>query len=506
MISNTLKDLYEKGKYQEILDRIAQIEAQEEAVSLTEAEQIHCLYYRSRSLESIGQFEEALQVAITARTQFSSLNNTILSLMLVIAHLYPLWRLNRLDEALRVSEEGNTVLENLTTEEQQTERTWLALFDHIKGLIYLKKAELDTALDYLQRGLTIRETLGISQDLAWSLFWIGNVYHTKGELESALDYYGRSLAIFEALEYTKEIGPLLINMGYALWSKGELDKALKFYHRNNVLCETLGNSQGLAWSLYFLGTLYRHKGEFDTALEYWQQSLNIFETVGNDTEASYPLLSIIVTLALDQQNYVQAQKDLQRLQKLYERTPNEETQHHKLLAEGLVLKQSKRMVDKAQAQATLQQLVNKKNLPLYIYRLGIIHLCELFLIEVKSFGDPAAWEEAKTLIHQLSVQAQAQTSALLTVDALLLQAKVAVVDGDLSQAQKYYDQARDIAAEKKLGLRMQQVKTEKERFEAEFKKWQDLIQRNVSLQERLAKAQLDDYIQQVQKKIKCMKD
>ncbi|MFX0090490.1 MAG: hypothetical protein ACFFBD_01910 [Candidatus Hodarchaeota archaeon] len=160
------------------------------------------------------------------------------------------------------------------------------------------------------------------------------------------------------------------------------------------------------------------------------------------------------------------------------------------------------MKDQTQAQAILQQLVNENNLMFVYTRLAMIHLCELLLVEVKSFGDPEAWEEVKSLIHQFYEKAQDQHSFSMIVEALLLRAKVAVIDGDLRQVLKYYDQARLTAEEKNLGLLGQKVDTERKRFEAEFSSWQKLIQSNVSLQERVNHAQMDDYIKQVQQMLK----
>ncbi|MFX0093324.1 MAG: hypothetical protein ACFFBD_16330, partial [Candidatus Hodarchaeota archaeon] len=270
--------------------------------------------------------------------------------------------------------------------------------------------------------------------------------------------------------------------------------------------EALDNSEGVAWVLFQIGTVYRHKGELNSALDSWERSIALFEVFGNDLYTSYPLSGIILLLSLELQDLPQAQKYLSQLQDLHERTPHMVIRHLSLLTEALVLKQSKRMRDKAQAQVIFQQLITDKHLWFVWARIAMVHLCELLLVEVQSFGDLDVWDEAKTLIQQLYVQAQDHHSFSMVVDALLLRAKVAAIDGDLPQALEYYKQARLTAEEKGLGLRLQKVDIEQKRFEAEFEKWQSLIQRNASLQDRLAQAQLEDYILQVQKKVAQMKD
>ncbi|MFX1536402.1 MAG: hypothetical protein ACFFDI_19460 [Promethearchaeota archaeon] len=138
--------------------------------------------------------------------------------------------------------------------------------------------------------------------------------------------------------------------------------------------------------------------------------------------------------------------------------------------------------------------------------MAITHLCDLLLFESKATGETDVWEEAKILIEQLDVQAQEQQLFFIMVDALILRAKCAAVEGKLSQALKYYDEAQVIASEKKLGLWIQKVFVERKRFEEEFEKWRTLIQQNASLQERLKQARMEDYLQEVQKMLTLMKE
>ncbi|MFX0094418.1 MAG: tetratricopeptide repeat protein, partial [Candidatus Hodarchaeota archaeon] len=302
----------------------------------------------------------------------------------------------------------------------------------------------------------------------------------------------------------RRLASYLNTIGFTYWTKGEFDTALKYYHRQLAIYKSIGDSNSIAWSCFMIGTAYRHKGEIETALEYFHQNLTLSEASGNDVYASLSLAASIL-IFLDHQDLTQAQKYLIKLQKL-ERTPHPWISHQSRLTEALILKESKRMKDKTQAQTILQQLLKENNLMFVWARIAMVALCELLLVEVKSFGDPEAWGEAKSLIRQLHIKAQDNHSVSTIVETLLLRAKVATIEGDLPQALKYYDQARLTAEEKKLCLLIQKVNTEQNHFEAEFEEWQALIQRNASLQERLAQSQIDDYIQKVQKLITRMKD
>ncbi|MHA2246114.1 MAG: tetratricopeptide repeat protein [Candidatus Hodarchaeales archaeon] len=495
MLVKTLKDLYKNGKYQEVLDQLTQKDNQGVFASLPEDEQIECLYYKSRSLGFLGQLENALQVATAALANVVSLNDKTLTLALLIAQLYALWKLGRLDEALEPIKEGNSIIEALTAKGRQT-RTWVALFENVQGNIFYQTGELDKALKHWKQSLDIREDIGNFHDIAGSLNNIGIIYRTKGEMDKALEYYQRSLTLYDEIGNPFYIALALNNIGDVYRTKGELDKALEYLQRSLVLKEDIGNPQDIATSLDNIGIIYRAKGELNKALNCFQRSLALEEVIGNNIWSSYTLFYLIL-IALDQQDQTRAQAYLNQLQQLQARTPNKKIHLRSQLAEALVLKRSKRMRDKVQAQVLLNQIVNEEDIWFEWTALAIINYCDLLLFEVKSFGDPEVWTEAKTLIQQFSTKAQDQQLFPMIVEALLLRAKFATIEGELQQALKYYDQAKLTATEKNLDLLAQKIAGEKRTFEVEFEKWQELIQRNASLQERLKMAQIEDYIQSV---------
>ncbi|MFX0062853.1 MAG: tetratricopeptide repeat protein [Candidatus Hermodarchaeota archaeon] len=544
MTVKAIKELFESGKYQEVL-KLVQKEEQGQFAFCTEVEKIEYRYYQSRSLERIGKPEEALRVATTARSTFVSLNDKSLALVLVVAQLYALYRLGRLDEAFDVIMEGNTILEPLTAKERQIGASWIALFENIKGNIFWAKGELNMALEFYHRSLTLYETMGEQYYIATSLNNIGAIYHSKGELDTALHYYHRSLTIREiignpqhiasslnnigwiyrakgdvnrALEYLQRslslykvidnpqhIATSLHNIGAIYYVKGELDTALDYYHRSLTIREVIGNPQDIATTLNNIGLVYYSKDELDKALDYLQRSLTLYETGGNDILTSETILQLIL-LSLDQKKQVQVQAYLTQLQQFQIRTPNKIIHLLSRLAEALVLKRSKRLKEKIQAQNLLEQIVSEEVIDFEYTALAMIHLSDLLIGEVKLHGEPEVWEEAKALIEQLLVKAQNQHSISLICEVLLLQAKFAAIDGKLPQTLKFYEQARLTAAEKNFKLLLQKVETEQKLFETEIEKWRKLIEGSASLQERLKHARMEEYIRDAQIMLNRMKD
>ncbi|MFX1537348.1 MAG: tetratricopeptide repeat protein, partial [Promethearchaeota archaeon] len=569
MTAKAIKELVDQGKYQAVVDQLAQWEADGVFDTFTEQEQIECLFYQSFALSwGLQQWETALQIVLATRQKYPSPIDRSLLLALMVQQIRALSNTNRLDEAREVITEGDAILQSLTAKELETGAYWIAFFEDGKGLYYRGKNDWDTALECSQRALALWEKIGDLYAIALSLCHIGGSYELKGELDTALDYYQRFLDIAKQMENSSEIARALNRIGYIYLCKGELDTALIYYQQALGISEEIGSPASIIIPLKDLVNLYVFKGELDTALEYnrrclslskkienkknlifcfaffawiyyakaeldtaldyvqqslalqgtvgsslffpifisahihyargeldtalerFQRCLNMWERTGNDFMIAWILFPLI-RVVLAQQNRSQAQEYLTRLQQLQTRTPNPWSHFSSRLAEALVLKQSPRAREKFQAQKILEQLVQEEVLWVDLTALAIIQLSDLLIAEVKLYGEPKVWEEAKALIDKLYVMAQDQPSFSMSVEALILQAKAAAVDRDLPQALKYYEQARLTATEKKLTGLLVKVDTEQKRFEAEFATWEELIQSNAPLQELVETAKMD---------------
>ncbi|MFX0066458.1 MAG: tetratricopeptide repeat protein [Candidatus Hermodarchaeota archaeon] len=542
MTSKDLKDLFESGKYQEVLDYLAQKEEQGEITFLSEDERITCRYYQSRSLECLGRLEEALQVTTADRADLVTPQDKSLPLALLVAQLYALFRLGQLDEALVTSKQGKTIIAELTTDERSTGASWIASFEHIMGNIYSQKDELDTALEYYERSLTVREMLDNPQDLADSLKNIGIIYYQKGEMDTALEYYEQGLALFETIGNSQGIGHSLNNIGNVHLQKGELDTALEYHERSLAIYETIGNPQDIAHSLNNIGEIYRTKGELDTALEYHERSLairemlgnpqdiaaslnnigeinhrkgeldtarnylqrsvDLFETIGNDIYTTEPLFYLIL-LTLDQQEQPQAQTYLDQLQQLQARTPNKKIHLLSRLAEALVLKQSPRMTQKSQAQMILEEITNEDIIDFERTALALVHLCDLLLFELKTSGQPEVLQEVNALTQRLLESAKQQHSYWLLTETYVLQSRLALLDLDFQRGQRLLDQAQLLAEEKGLQRLAIKISSEQDQFQVQLAQWEQLLARQAPLKERLELAQLETQLMRmVQKQVK----
>jgi tetratricopeptide (TPR) repeat protein len=536
-----LKDLYVKGKYQEFLDQLALLEKREQYSSLSTTEQVEFIYYKVRALVRTGKYEEALDTAIQSRSSIPELKDKSLILGLIIAQISPLIPLGRLQEALMLYMEGDDIYHSLTSDEQEKGVQWVAAFLHMKSIVCGRKGDFATALEYGKKCLLLRESIEDSQGIAETLRHMGGVYWTTGELNLALEHLERSLSISKAIGNSYDIARVLSHLGLVYQDRGELSYALECYEQSRKLFETIGNPLANAVCLTNIGRLYRDKGELGLALEnlhqsltvmrsigdqeriattlanigsvYWKMgelnlaeeylvnSLHVRESVGTDLYRSHHLFYLL-RVALEQQNRSKAHSYLSQLEDLHERQPSDKLTHlHYRLGEALVLKTSRRFINKAQAQKILTEIVDDEMVIQYYGSLAQINLCELLLDELKAYGEVEVFEETKALVQKLYEQAQKEHSFSLEVNALILQAKFAMIEGNLVKSTRLLNQAGLTIEEKGLGSLAEKVSFENQRLEEQVDTWHYLIQTNASLQERLKQARLSEYIRTAAKLI-----
>jgi len=157
---------------------------------------------------------------------------------------------------------------------------WQAISNGNLGTVYQTQSDLDKAVKYYERALSIYEKLGSQYGMAGAYGNLGNVYQTRGDLDNAIEYYDRSLTINERLGSEERMGINYANFGIVYEMRGDLDKAFEYYERSFSIYKKLGHQEGIADQYVNLGSLHRIRGDLDKAIEYYERSLSIYEKLG----------------------------------------------------------------------------------------------------------------------------------------------------------------------------------------------------------------------------------
>ncbi|MFQ5980583.1 MAG: tetratricopeptide repeat protein [Candidatus Heimdallarchaeota archaeon] len=361
------------------------------------------------------------------------------------------------------------------------------------GGYHQEKGEFEHALEYAQQGLALFQELGNKKMVAYSLGGVGGIYSAKGELTRALDYFQQQLAIAEELGSKRLLSDCLAAIGRLYLHRGDVDRALEYAQQYLAIGQELDNKLFIADAFFLIGINYWQKGALEQALAHLEESLRYYEEQGLSISVGYCLFRLIF-VSLDMGSPERAQQFLNRLQHINEHEDHKGLSQVSRVAQALVLKASPRIRDKARAQELLQQLIEEEMVHFLYTKLAMLNLCELLLDELKAYGEADVLQEAKSLVDTLYGLAQAQHSHSLAANSLILQAKFAMIEGDLIAAAQYLEQARVTAEENSLGRLAEKVTAEKQDMEAQYDTWRDLIQRNASFEERLEQARLTDYV------------
>ncbi|MEM9340423.1 MAG: tetratricopeptide repeat protein, partial [Bacteroidota bacterium] len=150
------------------------------------------------------------------------------------------------------------------------------------GAIYVEKSDYETSLEYLNRALTINQSLGLPKSISKSYTSIGNTYGKMGEYERALDYHKKSLALDSMDGYMKGIAFSYVNMASIYSDLGENKLAKAYYLEARDKFKELSFRRGEATILNNIGGVYRNEGNFAGALRNYFEALKLYEEAGHE--------------------------------------------------------------------------------------------------------------------------------------------------------------------------------------------------------------------------------
>ncbi|MHA2246565.1 MAG: tetratricopeptide repeat protein [Candidatus Hodarchaeales archaeon] len=379
----------------------------------------------------------------------------------------------------------------------------------------------------------------IYQDIGWHL-------HVKGDLVRALHFYKKSLRLLENIEDNKpELGRLLGSLGTVFADLGKVDLALEYFKSSLNVNREIHNIIAIAYNLKEISKIHTLKGELALALEYVNESMSIFITsdwrdginrcclvtgvickhIGklnlaksyleegwnsrNEFGGNFPLfdsyyLFHLILLAQEQNDIDKAYIYLKQLQKIQQGHESKIIALRYSFCEAIVLKMSKRTIDKFIAQQKFTEILEKhterffSNHPIFI--MVMLNLCESLMLELN------VTDNQEELFHEISkwvgisrLQAEFLDLLPLLILSLIIESRLSLVKGDLNRAQILLNDALELANEKKLGNLIIKVKNEKHALQVELNKWKRLTRLGVSIQERMKYADLEKYLREAKK-------
>jgi serine phosphatase RsbU (regulator of sigma subunit) len=149
------------------------------------------------------------------------------------------------------------------------------------GNVYDNRGDNASALEYYNKALLIRKTIGDVYGQASALNNIGNVYDGQDNYSRALEYYLQGLAVAEHSGDKGHMAMLYGNIGNVYSLTREYDKALVFFSKGIHLQDSVQDLIGVATSYINIASIYYEQKDYDKCIESYLRSLNMAEKLGN---------------------------------------------------------------------------------------------------------------------------------------------------------------------------------------------------------------------------------
>ncbi|KKL78604.1 hypothetical protein LCGC14_2023160, partial [marine sediment metagenome] len=350
------------------------------------------------------------------------------------------------------------------------------------------------ALKHLEHSLALREELGIKHEMAESLCQMAlNLFNFKGELNRALKYAERSLTL--AKESSKKFYSAcsLVVIAIMYSDRGELDRSIRFFEQSLELWQEFNNKWGMAMVLHGLSVNYKMRGELDRALECIEQAIALNRELGDLSRVANNHNSLIQIL-IDKGDLERAQISLHEMEQLNIQLKDKGLNLVYLFDKALVLKKSPRIRNWSKAEEILKQLLEDEYVTYEVRYTALLTLCELLLTELRMTNDSEVLDELTKFIGQLLEIAEKSHSYMVLCETYLLQAKLSLLTFDIKKAQRFLTQAKQIA--ERFGLTQLTVKIayENEDLLKKLDLWEKLKEEDAPMADRMELARLDEKI------------
>ena len=163
------------------------------------------------------------------------------------------------------------------------------------GRTYYDLGEINKALEFWNRELTLRHALGNPNDEGNVLGSIASAYSRLGDRTKALEYFSLSLERVRSAGDKVNEGLVLSNMGNTYFGLGDVRKSLDYYQQALPLEHGVGSPSAEGATLGNIGIVYSALGEPQKALDYSRQALQLALAAG-DLDGQAATLTQIASL------------------------------------------------------------------------------------------------------------------------------------------------------------------------------------------------------------------
>ncbi|MHA1750511.1 MAG: tetratricopeptide repeat protein [Promethearchaeota archaeon] len=484
-----IKRLIRKDKFQEVIiisDKI------EENTDFGQSEIYHLFFYKAISFMKLGNYPETLKYAkkVFLHIRKDASNPQLIEILAMMGRA-SCW-IGNFEKGYQYLDEAEQKLKKLIDISEKRRIFLVAMINTGRNCGYMQQGKSDLVYESAMKVLSLIERVDDKYVLAQFYYQLGSLYtFFRIDIELAIKYSYKSQPLAEELGNIPLITLNLVTIGCIYIMTGDLEKAL-FYHKE-ALKKT--DIVMIKMSIFNnLSMIYTQKGELEKALESIEKSFELANKVKSPYIISSTLSSMIEILVLTGK-IDRARENLVILKEIAEKEKNPLTEISAHFCEAFILKAKNRIQDKAKAQNIFKEIVQQDVLFEESTMKALINLCDLLVEEFRFTSEFEVLDDLSILLEKLITIANNQNSFWILAETYLLQAKFAILKGDLNGARKKLTEAQDIAERNKLKLLVGKISYEHDKILKNMKIWETLIENDAPLKERIELAELNVHIE-----------
>jgi tetratricopeptide (TPR) repeat protein len=320
----------------------------------------------------------------------------------------------------------------------------------------------------------------------------------KGDFERSETFYEECLSLSENVGAGLLIALCSGNLGDIHRTRGDLDKALGNYQRSMDINKEMGRTKGYLTGLANCGLVQYARGHSKEALTLLEESLTLSEEqeqarLLGGWIRSFIILSII-SILIESGMVTEAQERLERVRQISEESGDALDEHAYRMAAALVLKSSMLPRNREKAKELLIEVVDGRFFDYEISALALLHLAELLVNELQMTGDEDVLQNLEVYLRRIREMATDQGSTLLTVETMLLQSKVALLQLESDEAIRLLNHAESLASQKGVQRTLKRIVEEQALLLDELSIWQELGEDKPPMTSRAEKSRIQEQI------------
>jgi len=493
------EELFNQGNLEEALD-ILNDESHFEGLSLQQKS--HFQFLKGLILMYLNKGEDLISLGDTIYKEGQRCNENLQSFDGLWFIITGLAIAGKFEEAFKLFEKAKSVIKSISNASKEILTQRKVRLSVAKAFVGLHGGKVDLVEKSLEWILDSQERFDKSFEIVWAnLIMASYLVRVKSKFDLCREHIKKALSLAKEIKFNHYwIATCQLYFGVYYKSIGEMDKSLKYNIMGLELFKKIKNNIHITILLNNMGVLYGEMGEYELAVEHLEESINLLEQIPQGFFSIEGTIESLITLAVEHGDNERAQKYFHRLEKIYKQKKNERIEFLYKFDKALILKTSSRIRDKAKAEELFKELIETDTINIDLIIKAHIHLCDILLMEYRIENNFEVLNELNYYISRLLDIAEKQHSYLVFCETFILQAKLALLNFNMTTARRYLTQAQKIAESYSMKRLAMKISFEHDELLKKTKMWEKLKTSSVSLSERLELTGLDEQMENMVKR------